>query len=675
IASAAGHADLALRHDLLGEGSALAAAHGTRWPLVQGPMTHVSDRAGFVDAVARQGALPMAALSLMKGDAARALLTETAAMLGDRPWGVGLLGFVPPDVLAEQQAAIAESRPRFAIIAGGRPEQAAGLESAGIRTYLHVPSPVLLEQFVEQGARHFVFEGRECGGHIGPLSSFTLWELMIEAVLANPIAGLHVLLAGGIHDSRSAAMAATAAAPLAEKGVRVGFLMGTGYCFTAEAVATGAVTESFQSVAVGCRRTIELVNGPGHASRVADTAIACAFADRKAEMERQGASVAAIKDALESFSLGRLRLATKGLMRAEGARELSARPVDEQLDGGMFMIGQVAALRDSVLGIADLHRAVTAEAAAFLQSRRIAQPMPAAPPPADVAVVGIGTLLPGAKDARRYWENILDKVLAIREVPADRWDAGLFFDAERSTRDKVYSRWGGFLDEVVFDPVRFGMPPSSLGAIDPMQLLALAAVRQALDDQAGTADEPRRTSVILGFSGGLGEMGLQYGARAELPRLVPGLDDSILARLPEWTEDSFAGLLPNVSAGRVANRFDFGGVNLTVDAACASSLAAIYQSVLELQSGRSDRVVTGGVDTLQNPFGFLCFSKTQALSPTGACRTFDQSADGIAIAEGLAIVVLKRLADAERDGDQIYAVIKGVGGSSDGRVKGLTAPL
>ncbi|MCH2185061.1 polyketide synthase, partial [Myxococcota bacterium] len=131
----------------------------------------------------------------------------------------------------------------------------------------------------------------------------------------------------------------------------------------------------------------------------------------------------------------------------------------------------------------------------------------------------------------------------------------------------------------------------------------------------------------------------------------------------------------NVLAGRIANRLDFKGANFTVDAACASSLAAIHQAASDLEAGRSDFVLAGGVDTVQGPFGYLCFAKTQALSPRGVCRSFDSSADGIVISEGLAMVALKRLADAERDGDRIYAVIKGIAGGSDGRVKGLTAPF
>ncbi|HBY46338.1 MAG TPA: hypothetical protein DEG70_08805, partial [Chloroflexi bacterium] len=123
--------------------------------------------------------------------------------------------------------------------------------------------------------------------------------------------------------------------------------------------------------------------------------------------------------------------------------------------------------------------------------------------------------------------------------------------------------------------------------------------------------------------------------------------------LPEWTEDSFPGLLMNVASGRIANRFDFGGANFTVDAACASSLAAVYLAIRDLQTGNSDMAIVGGVDAIQNPFSYLCFSKTQALSPTGRCRPFDADADGIAISEGFAALVLKRLSDAERDGDRV----------------------
>lgn len=225
----------------------------------------------------------------------------------------------------------------------------------------------------------------------------------------------------------------------------------------------------------------------------------------------------------------------------------------------------------------------------------------------------------------------------------------------------------------------YGMPPSSLPSIEPLHLLTLEAVRAALKD-ANYLDRPfnrEQVSVILGASGA-GDLGGSYGFRSMLPHFLGDAASDMLNRLddrlPQWTEDSFAGILMNVAAGRIANRFNLGGTNFVVDAACASSLAAVSLAVKELEGHTSDMVIVGGADTIQSPFSYLCFSKTYALSRNGQCRTFDEKADGIVISEGIGILVLKRLADAERDGDHIYAVIKGVGGSSDGRDKGLTAP-
>jgi acyl transferase domain-containing protein len=294
----------------------------------------------------------------------------------------------------------------------------------------------------------------------------------------------------------------------------------------------------------------------------------------------------------------------------------------------------------------------------------------------DVAIVGMACILPKAPDMLAFWSNILNKVNGITEIPSNRWDWRRYYDPDPRAPDKVYSRWGGFIDPVPFDPGSYGMPPNSLRSIDPVQLLTLEVARAALAD-AGCLERPfarDRTGVVLGAGGGSGDLGQGYLFRSSLPLYVENGTAQIMAQLPEWTEDSFPGVLLNVIAGRVANRFDLGGVNYTVDSACASSLTAVYVAVRELQAGAADMMLAGGADCIQNPFAYLCFSKTLALSPRGQCRPFDVRADGIAISEGIAIVVLKRLADAARDGDRIYAVIKAVGGSSDGRDRGLTAP-
>jgi acyl transferase domain-containing protein/acyl carrier protein len=304
--------------------------------------------------------------------------------------------------------------------------------------------------------------------------------------------------------------------------------------------------------------------------------------------------------------------------------------------------------------------------------------------PSDIAIIGMAAVFPGAGDVEQFWSHTLQGIDAIIEVPPDRWDWRLYYDPDPKAPDKIISKWGGFVPDVTFDPLKYGMPPSSLPSIEPAQLLALEVVQRALTD-AGYADRsfPReQTAVVLGMGGGAAQLAMGYAFRSYLPMLdtvIPGggrqAIESCRGLLPEWTEDSFPGFLLNVTAGRIANRLNLGGANYTVDAACGSSLAAAALAVRELETGAADMVILGGVDTVQNPFTYLAFSKTQAFSPQGRCRPFDAGANGIVISEGVAALVLKRLTDAERDGDRIYAVIKGVGASSDGRARGLTAPV
>ncbi|HET8621591.1 MAG TPA: beta-ketoacyl synthase N-terminal-like domain-containing protein, partial [Acidimicrobiales bacterium] len=687
----ADHVEAARRVEPLAPGGGVTATTGTTYPVVQGPMTRVSDRAAFASAVAGGGALPFLALALLRGETeVRPLLTETAGLLGDRPWGVGILGFVDKELRDEQLAVIRDVRPPLALIAGGRPSQAAGLEEVGVRTFLHVPAPGLLERFLKDGGRRFVFEGFECGGHTGPRSSFALWESQLDVLTAWVAGGgdateLDVLFAGGIHDERSAAMVAALGGTLAAAGARIGVLMGTAYLFTDEAVAGGAIGEEFQAQALACERTALLESGPGHVTRCADTPFVDVFEDTRRRLVAEGADPQTRWAELESLNLGRLRVASKGLRR-EGD-DLVGVDREAQRTEGMFMIGDVATLRHERTSVAALHDAVTARATALLARvadgvvSRLGLPEPlAAPAPADVAIVGMACVMPGASDLDEFWRNVVSGVNSITEVPAERWDVGTYFDPEwdhatATKRSGSASKWGGFLPDIPFDALAYGIPPASLAAIEPTQLLSLKVAADALAD-AGYADRPfdrERTSVIFGAEGGTDQT-TAHGFRALYPSYAGTMPPELDEWLPKISEDSFPGLLTNVIAGRIANRLDLGGKNLTVDAACASSLAALDAACAELGSGGSDVVLCGGADLHNGVQDFLLFTSVHALSTTGQCRTFDADADGIALGEGVACVVLKRLADAERDGDRIYGVVRGVGASSDGRSLGLTAP-
>jgi|CXWL01.1.fsa_nt_gi acyl transferase domain-containing protein/NAD(P)H-dependent flavin oxidoreductase YrpB (nitropropane dioxygenase family)/NAD(P)-dependent dehydrogenase (short-subunit alcohol dehydrogenase family) len=681
-AVATSHIAVAAARSPLDEGTDLAAGLGTRYPIVQGPMTRVSDTIDFAAAVAAGGALPLLALALMHGPEVAVLLASARARLGEAPWGVGILGFVPAELRREQMAVIERVRPPFALIAGGRPDQVAELEAAGVATFLHVPAP-LLDPFLRQGVRRIVLEGGECGGHVGPLHSFTLWEHAVDTLAGGALAAAgsspQVLFAGGIHDDVSAAMVAALSAPLSAHGIQCGVLMGTAYLFTEEAVRCGAVTKSFQHQAISSGHTTTIETGPGHVIRCAPTPFATAFATERQALAASGLTGQALSGALDRMIVGRSRLASKGLERV--GDELVPAGAARQHDEGLYMLGEVAALRSEPTTIAALHRLVSSGGSRRLKDGLPMRPESAAggpPAPADVAIVGVSCLVPGASDPDTFWRNLLAGRRAISEIPAGRWDWRLYYDEMPAARDRMVSKWGGFIDPIPFDPLLYGIPPKSLRSITPPQLLALELTRRALVDAGFPDARPEaavreRTAVVFAI-GNTADLEQLYMTRATLPLVVGPLEDAVRDRLPEWTEESYPGLLPSVTAGRVANRFDFGGANLTIDAACASSFAALDVAVSELVDKRSDLVVAGGFELEMSPQAFLGFSHTRALSPRGRADVFDRDADGIVISEGGVVVVLKRLADAERDGDRIYAVIKAVAASSDGRGLSMTAP-
>ncbi|MBK9655581.1 MAG: acyltransferase domain-containing protein [Rhodanobacteraceae bacterium] len=275
-------------------------------------------------------------------------------------------------------------------------------------------------------------------------------------------------------------------------------------------------------------------------------------------------------------------------------------------------------------------------------------------------------------------------------MPATHWRIDDYYDADPSAADKTYARRGGFLSPVDFDALGWGVPPSTLPATDTSQLLALIVAQAVLQDAAREQFETMdrsRISVILGVTSAQ-ELLFSMVSRLQKPVWVKALRETgipedevqaacarIAAHYVPWQEASFPGLLGNVVAGRIANRLNLGGTNCVTDAACASSLSALAMAVSELQLGHSDLAIAGGVDTLNDIFMYMCFSKTPALSPSGDCRPFSDKADGTMLGEGLGMVALKRLADAERDGDRIYAVLRGIGTASDGRSKSVYAPV
>ncbi|MFB9685222.1 beta-ketoacyl synthase N-terminal-like domain-containing protein [Amycolatopsis plumensis] len=311
-----------------------------------------------------------------------------------------------------------------------------------------------------------------------------------------------------------------------------------------------------------------------------------------------------------------------------------------------------------------------------------------------VAIVGMSVLLPGAPDLASYWRNLAGGVDAITEVPPGKWDHAHYAPDEQRRADRLYCRRGGFVDELAeVDVTGFGIMPHSVPATEPDQLIALRVAAQAVADAGGPDRLPAdraKVGVVLGRGGyltpGLVRLDQRVRTASQLVRtlgeLLPDLDaDRLDAVRQAFTDqlgpeapESAIGLVPNLAASRLANRLDLRGPAYTVDAACASSLIAVDHAVRELATGRCDVVLAGGVHHCHDITFWSVFTQLGALSPSERIRPFHRDADGVLIGEGTGVVVLKRLEDAQRDGDRVYAVITGTGVASDGRTASLASP-
>lgn len=310
----------------------------------------------------------------------------------------------------------------------------------------------------------------------------------------------------------------------------------------------------------------------------------------------------------------------------------------------------------------------------------------------DVAIIGMACIFPKAPDLAAFWKNVRDGVDAITDVPATRWDPR-FYDPASSAPDRLYARRGGFIDEYAhFDAAAFGIMPATAMGTEPEQLLTLQVAADALAD-AGYAERAfarDKTSVIVGRGHYVGPgmarvVNITRGAQQlidSLRTLVPDLRDDQLAaikndfqmRCGPFGADTAIGIVPNLLASRVANRLDLRGSAYTLDAACASALVAVDHACRELADGRADVALAGGVHLCHDVTFWSVFSQLGALSRRQQIRPFDRDADGLLIGEGIGMFVLKRLADAQRADDRIYAIIRGTGIASDGRDASLMTP-
>ncbi|WAC93230.1 type I polyketide synthase [Mycobacterium sp. Aquia_213] len=276
-----------------------------------------------------------------------------------------------------------------------------------------------------------------------------------------------------------------------------------------------------------------------------------------------------------------------------------------------------------------------------------------------IAIVAVSCRFPGAPDPEAFWELLSGGVDAIREVPEDRFDIDEFYDPDPETPGKTYTRFGGFLDEIDgFDPEFFGISPREAVWIEPQQRLMLETVWEGLE-RAGLSPAALRGSRTGIFAGVAANEYAHLLSAEPIDKIEPYF---------------ITGNALNAISGRVAFALGLEGPAVAIDTACSSALVAVHQACQALHSDDCDLAVAGGVNVLLSPVTVIAASRARMLSPVGKCKTFDASADGYVRSEGCGILVLKRLSDAERDGDRVLAVIPGSAVNQDGASSGLTVP-
>ena len=311
-----------------------------------------------------------------------------------------------------------------------------------------------------------------------------------------------------------------------------------------------------------------------------------------------------------------------------------------------------------------------------------------------IAIIGQSALLPDAPDLESFWQNVLDAKVSIIDVPIDRWSCEEFWvegEPGSAPEGKTYSKIGAFVRDFEFNWRRWKQPPGTLSQIDDTQLWAVEVSAAALENAGYIGDAARhslpneRCGVIfanaLGGENRIMSSHRVYADEIASKAVAAGMPDSsrekfkeaLTENSPRVDEDTMPGELANVVAGRVANLLDIQGPNFSADAACASTFAALVSAAQMLQTGQCDLMLCGASDRTMGPDTYAKFSAIGALSPVHS-RPFDARANGFVMGEGAGCVVLKRLDDAIADGDTIYSVIRGIGASSDGRGKGITAP-
>jgi malonyl CoA-acyl carrier protein transacylase/acyl carrier protein len=680
--------------------SPLAKDHGTKYPITQGPMANISDNADFAGEVFKQGALPFLALGSLPKDVAEKMMKEGIEKAGTV--GAGMIGISSLNqTIDDHMNLIKELKIPFALFAGGQPGQVNELEAAGTKAYLHTPAASILENAVKNGVKRCIFEGREAGGHVGSLTSMVLWETSIQRLVnqfSDKINSLTLIFAGGIGSKTGTIFISGMSSFLAAMGAKIGIQVSTTYLFTKEIVESGAIQPLYQKLMQEKNETIVMGETLGLSTRSLVTPFSVMKVCKEHERIKDNLPLKERKTAYEKENLGSLLIGAKAFCISFPNGKFQMDPVteDEAHERGNYMAGDALIFKDQQTTITEVHEEFIEHKSDLYKNLNALEVITdqANEVNDEIAIVGMGAIYPESNNYDEFWKNILDKKYFIKEVPNERLDHELYYNADRKVEDKTYTKIAGVIEQFEFDHEKYGYTKEEAAEMSRTQKMILESAIQAVED-AGYLSEGKtlpkeRTSVIIGTCLGnemLHSLVLKY-YYPEVKHHMRGTDgykslsDDEKQKLDQYLSDKMSygtygekveSSALNIEAARIAKHLGLKGQTFVVDAACATSFAALDSAIKLLRSNKSDAVITGGINTNMMPEPFVGFSKMGSLSADGS-YPFDKRADGFVMGEGAGVFVIKRMKDAIRDGDTIHAVIKGLGGSSDGKGKFIAAP-
>ncbi|MHA1985170.1 MAG: SDR family NAD(P)-dependent oxidoreductase [Promethearchaeota archaeon] len=703
-----------------GENSDFAKRLNITYPVIQGPMANISDHLAFATKIAENGALPIFALGgLLENEASHLLSEAKKSSLSKMPYGSGIIGLEVVKARREKHLeAISKFGPNITLIAAGSIDLGVQVKNLGNTVLIHTPALSMFKDAVKKNLDFVILEGSECGGHFGMLSSFILWERILEYLYMNKKElkeKVNLIFAGGIINDVSTAMLASMLGEHLDL-INPGIQMGTAYLLSEEIVTTQALSAIYQELLLNNSCTTVIGTSVNTRARVIPSEFAFKTVKEENLRKTQGISISERKEMFEKDNLGALRIASRAEIwndnhiEGTGTTQFTPTSNKNQLADGAFMTGDSISLQKSLRSIPQIHYDVIegSKKVFNMKSSQIFKDILEPEPMKEeekmatdltfgnkVAIIGLGGIFPDAENVPQFWKNIKNKVYSISEVPPERWDPDIFYNEDHSIPEKTYSKIGGFVKNFEFKSIKYRIPPKMAERMDLVQKLAIKTAEEALNDAGYPTNGKQRLPIatIVGNSSGgdaqrLSNKRIIYSEikhrineaasqrilnQDEKENLLNFLEERIINQIPTINEDTMPGELSNIIAGRVANVFNLTGKSMTTDAACASSLAAIDTGINGLILKEYDTVLVGGSDSSMDPQTFIKFCKIGALSKDGS-YPFDARANGFIMGEGAGFIVLRRLEDAIRDNNKIYAVISGYGGSSDGKGKGITAP-